>query len=133
MKPLLLLPAPKSINPGLGHYSLPPALFISLESHPATRDIFAAERFIIEAEPLTGTSMRIAIVPPGTGPISNPAEELRVRFDQRIDHEQGYHLLIARTGIEITARTTSGTFYAFQTLLQILRQSATGRGCLLNI
>ena len=128
MKPLLLLPAPKSIKPGTGHYTLPKSLFLSLEDHPATRDIFAAERFILEAQPLTGTDMHIAIVPPGSGPMTNPAEELRVRFGDQIEHEQGYSLLIARTGIEITARSAPGAFYAFQTLIQIIRQAATSVG-----
>ena len=128
MKPLLLLPTPKSIKPAPGRYTLTASLFISLEDHPATRDIFAAERFILEAQPLTGTDMHIAIVPPGAGPISAPPEEIRVRYNDKIEHDQGYILLIARTGIEISARSAPGTFYAFQTLLQILRQTAAPAG-----
>jgi len=127
MPQLLLLPTPKSLTLTTGHYTLPKSLFISLESHPATRDIFAAERFIIEAEPLTGTAMHIAIVPPNAAPISN--NELRVRFNDQIQHDQGYSLLITGGGgIEISARSAPGTFYAFQTLIQIIRQSATGGG-----
>ena len=122
MNPLRLLPTPKSIKSAPGHYTLPPSLFVSLESHPATRDIFAAERFILEAQPLTGTSMHIAIVPPNAAPIGN--NELRVRYNDQLEHDQAYTLAISKSGIEITARSAPGTFYAFQTLIQILRQSA---------
>ncbi|MGN6368091.1 MAG: beta-N-acetylhexosaminidase [Phycisphaerae bacterium] len=124
MNPLLLVPAPKSITPRPGRYTLPPRLFIALEDLPATRDIFAAERFILEAEPLTGTAMQIAIVPPGSPPMAQPSEELRVRFNNQIEHDQAYTLQISPNGIEITACTAPGTFYAFQTLIQIIRQHA---------
>src|SRR5579884_1475160 len=108
MAELLLLPVPKVVKRGGGDFSLSAKkMFVSLENHPATRDIFAAERFVIEAEPLLGVPLEIAVVPVGTGPVSNPVEEIRVVYHEKVQHEQGYTLLVSRSGIEIGARTAA--------------------------
>ncbi len=122
MARLQLLPAPRSVDMTGGTFRLPPDVYIVLDPHATTRDIFAAERFVIEAESLTATRFHITM---GTASVHSE-QEIRACVDDAAGngHEQGYRLSITREGIEIAAPTAVGTFYAFQTLLQILRQTA---------
>src|ERR1035437_2741159 len=114
MPDVTLVPTPKSLQQNPGSFALPSQMFILLDPHAATRDLFAAERFEIEAEALTGTQFRIAVAADAV----HPEAEIRVRFDDSIPHEQGYRLTIPPPAIELAAKTPAGTFYAFQTLTQ---------------
>ncbi|HVX84309.1 MAG TPA: glycoside hydrolase family 20 zincin-like fold domain-containing protein [Phycisphaerae bacterium] len=120
MPTLHLLPHPKSLTLAKGRFTLPAQMFILLHPDPATRDLFAAERFEIEAESLSATAFQIAVTTEST----DPAAEIRVLPDPSLPHDQAYRLTIAPASITLHARTPAGTFYAFQTLLQILRESA---------
>src|SRR3954468_23018503 len=119
-----LLPQPQKLRVKKGHFPVPGEMFVVIENHVAVRDLFAAERFVIQAESLTDASFRISV---GQG--LDSAREIRVRFANGIQHEQGYQLVITDTGIEIRARSGAGAFYGFQTLTQILREAVfTGKG-----
>jgi hypothetical protein len=135
MNTLHLVPTPKSVTPGNGTFPLPDNLWIVLS--PEARNgadanpgaLFAAERFLLDAEPLTGTDFHLA-----AGGGVNPAREIRVRLDpaavsaapEKV-RPQAYRLTIASSGIEIAAGGAPGIFYAFQTLLQLIRQAAFSR------
>lgn len=123
MPQLHLLPQPRSLTFEKGAFSLRREMFIVLHPSPATRDLFAAERFEIEAESLCDTRFRIAVAAASV----EPRREIRVLPDEAIGHEQGYRLRISPEGITLQARTAAGTFYAFQTLLQIVRETAYTR------
>jgi hypothetical protein len=122
MPELLLIPAPRQVAMHGGTWTMPGNVYVLLEPHPATRDLFAAERFEIEAEPLTKSQFHICI----TAASVSPADEIRVIFDQGVagGKEQGYGLQISAQGIEIRSSSAAGTYYAFQTLMQIVRQTA---------
>ncbi len=88
MTRLPLLPMPRSVEMMGGMFRLAGDMYIVLDPHPATRDIFAAERFVIEAETLTATRFHITV----GGASIEPAREIRARFDASAagGHPQGY-------------------------------------------
>ena len=128
MPSLHLIPQPRSTRFTRGAaLELPPQMFVMLQAHECghLRDIFAAERFIIDGEALTNSAFHIAM---GDG--VDPAQEIRVVHDQTIGAKlseairpQAYRLTIGRQGIQIAAAGAPGAFYGFQTLLQILREA----------
>ncbi|HEY4328631.1 MAG TPA: glycoside hydrolase family 20 zincin-like fold domain-containing protein [Phycisphaerae bacterium] len=127
-----LLPSPKSLVFQPGSFLLPDDLYLVLEPHPRySHNLFAAERFMIAAEALLHT--RIHLV---AGPSTNPRAEIRVRLDEdagpaKISPEigaQSYRLAIGKEGIEIVSPGAAGIFYALQTLLQVIRESAFDQG-----
>ncbi len=125
---LHLIPTPRKLRTLPGQFRLPTEMFIVLSEHPATAPLFPAERFILDAEPLTGTQFRLSM---GEGVA--PEREIRVRFDEALFAKlpaeirgQAYRLSVSTRGITITAAGAPGVFYAFQTLLQIIRESAYG-------
>jgi hypothetical protein len=129
MAKLHLVPAPKALSFTGGAYVLPAEVFLVLEAHPAARRLFAAERFILDAEPLSGSAFRIAL---GQG--VDAGREIRVRHEDSVAgdvaaplREQAYRLTIAPEGIEIAAGGAAGAFYGFQTLLQVIREAAFSR------
>src|SRR5437870_11596280 len=116
MAPLHLIPWPQSVSEAPGSLVLPDEMYILLSPHEAARDLFAAERFEIEAESLTHTQFHIAV-----GAVSvAPEREIRVTFDGAVadGHQQGYALDIRGSGIEIRAASAAGTLSAFQPLIQ---------------
>ncbi len=122
---LHLIPAPKSLAFLPGTFPLPLELFIVLPSSPTGPVLFAAERFVMEAQTLCRTRFPITA---GTG--LNPKSEIRATLDDALAPElpeeirnQTYRLAITHDGIQLTARAPAGLFYAFQTLLQILRET----------
>ncbi len=121
-----LIPMPRSVKEGGGRLGLASEMYIVLEPRAEVRDVFAAERFAIEAAGLVTTEFRIAV----TGVSVKPAREIRVRFDAEAGggHEQGYRLTITKQGVVIGARSSAGVFYAFQTLTQIVRLAAFAAG-----
>jgi len=120
MPTLHLLPAPKSLPFTRGHFLLPPELHILLGPAPAAKHIFAAERFAQDLAILATTAAKVIVSPESV----TPSHELRTHIDETLPHEQAYRLIISKSGIDIQARSPAGTFYAFQTLTQILRQTA---------
>jgi hypothetical protein len=134
MDTLQLVPAPRQVKTRTGAFELPENLWIVLApslADPAakTSALFAAERFLLDAEPLTGTDFHLA-----AGGGVEPAREIRVRVDPlalpaapQAVRAQAYRLDISDTGIEIAAGGPPGLFYAFQTLLQIVREASLAR------
>lgn len=55
------------------------------------------------------------------GRVSSLPCALIVRRDNRIRHHDGYRISIQTSGIEIASRTTAGTYYAVQTLRELVR------------
>jgi hypothetical protein len=109
--PLMLLPEPKKLELGGGYWKLPGNGVIVLEAHEATRDFFAARRL---ADRL-----------PGAWKIVRGEEqgEIQCHFDGTIENREGYRLAITPNGVDIFARAAAGTFYAMQTLAQIIRNA----------
>jgi hypothetical protein len=132
MRAMSLVPMPKRVQHQGGHWRLPRDVYVVIDPHEAVRDLFAGEDFCRAAKKYAGRSGGGA----GGGgegtrfhvTVSHeaiaPKAEIRVRFEPAISHEQGYQLTIAKDGITLAARTKPGVFYAFQTLLQILRNAA---------
>ena len=122
-----LIPTPKYLSRHAGSLALPAEVFMVLPSHADhARNLFAAERFKSEAEALSGSRFHIAM---GAG--VRPECEIRVVFDEGLAAElpveirdQAYWLGITKSGIQLAARAPAGLFYAFQTLLQIVREAA---------
>ena len=120
---LNLLPMPHKVVYARGRYLLPIAARMALADPAST---FAAEHFILAAG---GMNVRLILV----GSDSSTAEIRVVHtdslFPEKSDEirDQAYRLTIGPKGIEIASRTPAGTFYAFQTLLQIIRESPRSR------
>ncbi len=117
---LHLIPTPHLLRFTKQSLKLPQQWNILLGSDPAARHLYAAGRFASQIEPLTGQTCRIAV----SGGTVSPADEIRTHVDPAVPHAQGYRLSISPSGVDIRARTAAGTFYAFQTLTQIVRQIA---------
>ena len=122
-----LIPAPKHTTRHPGTYTLLADVFIVLPPHADhARNLFAAERFKAEAEHLMRAQLHIA---PGAG--VDAAREIRAVFDEGLGAElpeairnQAYRLSIRKAGVTLAARAPAGLFYAFQTLLQMIRAAA---------
>ncbi len=123
MVSLSLLPQPRSLHALPGTFVLSADMVVLLQDHPATGGLSGAERFILDAEPLTGANFHLA-----RGESVDTAREIRVRHDDSLApdqpaaiRDQAYALSISPEGIELKGRSAAGIFYAFQTLLQIIR------------
>jgi hexosaminidase len=124
-----LIPSPKHLHTQPGRFALPDDLYLVLQPHPATRNLFAVERFALDAYALTGCRFHLV-----AGEGTTPEHEIRLTHDPDLAPDlppdirtQAYRLTIAPTGILIHSCAAPGTFYALQTLLQIIRESAFAR------
>lgn len=124
MVALYLLPQPKLLTLTGGTLRLPERGYILLEPHPATADLFPAERLAQQLEFMGAGQWQVTR---DTGSVT-PAAEIRCHFDASTTHEQAYRLTISRSGIDAYAGTAAGTFYALQTLAQISRSSLLAAG-----
>jgi len=121
-----LIPMPQSVKELPGRFVLPAEMNLVLCGEVPARRLFAAERFMQEAESLTPSRFALS-----AGPSIAPVREISVTQDPALFPElpaeirkQAYRLLISKEGIHLSASGEAGIFYAFQTLLQILRETA---------
>ncbi|MGC8669171.1 MAG: glycoside hydrolase family 20 zincin-like fold domain-containing protein [Chthonomonadales bacterium] len=112
---LVLLPAPKSVEPLAGTFRLPDHAFIRIEG--AVQDLLPAARAIRDA--VGASSGRRWHIAAG-GPASGTA--LYLRLDTRLGRAEGYVLTVQPASVTIEAADAAGAFYGAMTLKQILRQ-----------
>ncbi|TMQ68507.1 MAG: hypothetical protein E6K78_00725 [Candidatus Eisenbacteria bacterium] len=108
---LRLVPEPRQVTSGTGHFALRGAIPIIVPSGDA-EDLFAAGLLAEEIRTRTGAEPRIASQ--GSGPIVLSREALPEVGDQ------GYRIDAAPNGIRVRARTATGLFYGVQTLRQMI-------------
>ncbi|MCF6524650.1 beta-N-acetylhexosaminidase [Streptomyces sp. JJ36] len=107
-----VIPAPASVRPGGGPYTLRPGTRIRVPRHaPQAREV--AERLAELLRPSTGYDLPV-VSGPGRGGI-----RLGLGGPRRLGKE-GYRLEVSRRGVELTARSRTGLFYGVQTLRQLL-------------
>ena len=114
MPALQFIPPPRSLRHLRGVFPLSQArrLVLPADSGPATDAL--AQRIVDEIGQRTGTP---AFLSEGDGAIECTTDPSAA--------PQSYTLAISPRGVAITAADDTGTFYALQTLLQIVRQCAT--------
>ncbi|MFT3829051.1 MAG: glycoside hydrolase family 20 zincin-like fold domain-containing protein [Opitutaceae bacterium] len=114
MSALQLIPPPKMIRHLRGAFPLAQAKRLVLPAHSGPTTDALAQRIVEEIWTRTGTPAFLAA---GDGAIECTTD--------RSAGPQSYTLAISPKGIAITAADDTGTFYALQTLLQIVRQCTT--------
>jgi hypothetical protein len=130
-KDLRLIPAPRSLVRGTGGWAMPAKVVMTLPASQSNTGGWGAVEFGRRAGEVTGRRFVAAKGPGGGGDIS-------VRLDAAMHatladsiRDQSYRLEIRPEGVEIAAPSAAGIFYAFQTLLQIMR-AACGESRNLN-
>ncbi len=117
-KPISVLPEPVSIARGIGYYSLPAVITVSIPNLP---ELKTTKESILGKLSATGKKVSLAR--------SNTAS---IRFELTKVHdtelkEEGYRLSVKPSGIVITANKPAGLFYGAQTLWQLLPQEIESR------
>ena len=105
-----------------GVFVLPQQMYIVVSRASGVCMIFLRQNGLkLRPKRLTDIQFHLVVAAEGV----DAAREIRVVFDEAAGHKhtQGYALTIRPGGIEIRARAAAGTFYGFQTLMQILREA----------
>ena len=115
-----LLPRPRELAPGAGSFLMMEGRRIAFDGvQPSARLVAAARRFQEALREHAGVEWEIAASAAG------PAEEIGVALrlaPERVEHEQGYELLIAPAQVTVTARAEVGLYYGLCTLGQLVDQ-----------
>jgi hypothetical protein len=119
MDDLLLLPAPQSLTPAAGHYTLQPDRRIVLAGAPPGDLLGAGRRLQAALAEHAQVAWDLAASP--LGPVAEIGAVLRVAPGSSA-HEQGYTLAISAEQLVVEAPTVAGVFYGVCTLIQILQQ-----------
>jgi len=116
---LALLPFPRTLTPGEGHYTLAPGRRIGLVGAPAADLLTSARR--LQAALLEHAALAWELAASTLGPAEDTGVVLRVSPGCLPD-AQGYTLTITGAGIVVEAPTPAGVFYGVCTLVQILEE-----------
>ncbi len=117
-KPISVLPEPVSIARGIGYYSLPAVITVSIPNLP---ELKTTKESILGK--LSATGKKVALAKSNTASIRF---ELTKVHDTELK-EEGYRLSVKPSGIVITANKPAGLFYGAQTLWQLLPQEIESR------
>ena len=128
-----IVPAPKSIDAGSGSFAIDKRAHVVLADSRSADDRFAAQDFIDDlkaaaAVSLTmGTGLRHSII---IGALDRPsiAETIKrqnVAIPSTLTDE-GYVILANADQVIVAGKTNAGTFYAMQTLKQLVRGEGAG-------
>lgn len=104
-----LTPMPKHITMAEGAYKLPESYSINAKHLPDSICV-EAEKFVQAILKTTGCKARIT---------SKKKADIELYLDTNLPNE-GYKLSVTKKKIQISASTTSGFFYAFQTIKKIM-------------
>ena len=132
---LSLIPTPRTIEWGSGHFAISKRLTICLTNEKSDDDRFAADQLAEEIRAAFGFQPRLTPRAKGTcvllGRIGISSEvikrlgALRMSLSDSLGKE-GYVLQIDREGILVAANTGEGVFYGVQTLRQLIRSNGPG-------
>jgi hexosaminidase len=114
--PLGVIPAPASTLAGTGTWVPAAPITVSYERDDAELRALADVAAGIVA---AGTGLSARLAQPGAAPVPGGVV-LRVHGDTLRTPREGYRLTVAPTGVEISAATGAGVFYALQTLRQLV-------------
>lgn len=115
---IVLLPAPRSIEPLPGVFHLPDRTFIRIDG-PAWDLLPAAKALQAAAHAYGGRRWQIT----AGGPIDGAL--IHLSLNSHASHREGYSLTIQPEAVAIEAADAAGAFYGAMTLKQMLRQEAS--------
>lgn len=105
---LNIVPTPQEIVHGTGHFTLAPTTTVVPEGKGA-KDV--AESLIARLNAATGYDIQMAKKP--------SAGSIVLKIDKSGFKPEAYRLVVGQPGVEITASTDRGLFYAVQSLMQL--------------
>ncbi|MBN2048289.1 MAG: family 20 glycosylhydrolase [Anaerolineaceae bacterium] len=112
----MLLPEPRTIEPGSGTYQLPASALMMLDASAVSTQMISAKKLSAAIQQYFGLTWTMEAS--GFAPREQAAVRFRIAPDE-VRMAQGYELTIAADGIQIIAHDAAGIFYGVQTLTQL--------------
>ncbi|MFN2415563.1 MAG: beta-N-acetylhexosaminidase [Pyrinomonadaceae bacterium] len=132
--PHQIIPAPKSVLGTDGNFLFKRGARVALADPKSEDDRFAAQDFADDLRETAGVALRVGAGGGDGRVLVGPLDNARIRKEvERAGvsvpadlNEEGYVLVVSPRGIVAAGRTAAGTFYALQTLKQLVRGEGEG-------